>query len=412
MQQINSYIFNYKIEKILGQNTNQARTTYLASDNNGKVVLKEFRFNAGGSWRSQRNLEKEFLILQKLNHPQIPKYIGHFETENAFYLVMEYIEAENLENRYLDRDTVWEIARQVLEILIYLETQKVVHKDIKPANLLWNGSSIYLVDFGFASDLSDRKPGVSSTFLGTSGFMPPETIFRQIVSPAGDLYSFGITLFCLLKQIRAEDILHFLDDENKLILDDIEISRGLKSWLLKLIETNYNLRYKSAAVAQSELIQKLEEKSVLNIDREYIPKLYTVGEVRQENIRIAYKNANSQLEIAEEKLASQKAKIKSYIIKITGTLLSIIPLVFIVYSFPTLIAFIVSLIKNIGLDKIQHFLGSIRTISALFGILVLPIGIMVDSIFPCLIFLIVIPSCSIFLAFTIETLTIIFQTSF
>lgn len=257
-------IGSYKIERVLGQNINQARTTYLASDDKGLVVIKQFSFRRGGNWSSYKDLEKEFLVLQRLNHPKIPKYIGHLETVDFVILVQEYIEAENLNSRYFKEETIWQIARQILDILSYVHDLKIVHKDIKPANILFSNQTAYLVDFGFSSDLSLAQPGASSTFLGTAGFMPPEVFHQGKVCSQGDLYSLGITLFCLLAKIEAEEIHSYIDEENySLDLSNLEIEPKFKQWLLKLSHISLKQRFSSARLALDRLDELLNEPQIL-----------------------------------------------------------------------------------------------------------------------------------------------------
>ena len=126
----NINIDKYQVISVLGENQAQGRITYKAFDPNKqkKVIIKQFLFAVNNSqWSGYRVLEKEINILQKLDHPQIPKYIETVDSDNGLCLVQEYIESDNCENLNLIAEEVYFLAEQILEILVYLESQNVVH---------------------------------------------------------------------------------------------------------------------------------------------------------------------------------------------------------------------------------------------------------------------------------------------
>ena len=99
--------YGYGIEKTLGQNFQGRRFTYLARQiqdatidhltSDQYVVLKKFAFDQGGKdWGGYDSIEAEIKVLQRLNHEQIPNYLGSFTTDDGFYLVTEYINAPTL----------------------------------------------------------------------------------------------------------------------------------------------------------------------------------------------------------------------------------------------------------------------------------------------------------------------------
>ncbi|MEM7556552.1 MAG: protein kinase, partial [Cyanobacteria bacterium P01_A01_bin.84] len=179
----------YVVERELGNNLTGGRVTYQAIDREKEktVVIKQFQFaQTSSSWFDYEALEREIGLLQQLNHPQIPKYLNSFETDNGFCLVQEYKNAASLD---LPQDftvqQIQQIAQSVLEILIYLQQQKspVIHRDIKPENILVDEQlNVYLVDFGLA------KIGVEnvahSMVKGSLGFMSPEQMFNRNLSTA------------------------------------------------------------------------------------------------------------------------------------------------------------------------------------------------------------------------------------
>lgn len=250
-------IQNYQIQTVLGQNHNQGRITYRAinTENNREVVIKQFLFATKNSqWSGYKSLEKEIKILQKLAHPRIPKYIEQFDSSNGMCLVQEYIPVDNCENQKLSALEVWLLAEQILEILIYLEFYNLVHKDIKPANILWDkiNHQAYLVDFGMSS--FSHSSNTSSTLSGTIGFMAPEQLFRGEISFQGDLYSLGATLYVLLAQISSNELPARLDSRWQIPITSLKnkFAEPLINWLKNLLATDKQYRFSSPQIALDE----------------------------------------------------------------------------------------------------------------------------------------------------------------
>jgi serine/threonine protein kinase len=251
---------NYEIIKELGANHSAGRVTYLASDlrNDRLVVIKKFQFAvANSSWDGYKAIEREVAILKQLNHPNIPRYLSNFQTENSIYLVQKYIEARNLEQLIADRqlysiEQVKDIISKLLEILIYLQTgfdTPVLHRDIKPANILLDSDyQPYLIDFG-GSKISLCEGG--STVTGTLGFMAPEQKYGKY-SNSTDLYGLGLTLVCWLLRKNPIDMYDLIDHNNRVLgLPDLlsNFSNSTIGWLQKTIEPSPTDRYPNATVA-------------------------------------------------------------------------------------------------------------------------------------------------------------------
>ncbi len=279
MNQIKQKIGKYEIISQLGNNSIQGRVTYKAIDSevNQKVVIKQFKFATESSqWSGYKSLEKEINILQQLDHHLIPKYIETIDDESGYCLVQEYIDALNCEEQTLNQQEVFSLAQQILEILIYIHSKNIIHKDIKPANILWdrNNQKAYLVDFGFSSLLHNH--GASSTLAGTIGFMSMPQMFRGEISPQTDLYSFGVTLYVLLSGIRSEELGKQLDSRYKVPVNTLDsiVSETRINWIEFLLENKFN----SAEYALNHL------KLIKNIEDESKELIYVSQEAKQEFI--------------------------------------------------------------------------------------------------------------------------------
>ena len=153
--------------------------------------------------------KREAKILSKLSHVNLPDFMDCFVTDGRYYLVMNFIDGEDLETK-LKRDgnpgfsvsEVIEWTRQVLEVLDYLHSQDppVVYRDMKPANIMVDEEGrAKLIDFGIARVISQQSD-TKKTAIGTDGYAPIEQC-KGKAEPRSDLYALGATMHHLLTGI-------------------------------------------------------------------------------------------------------------------------------------------------------------------------------------------------------------------
>lgn len=264
--------YGYQIKRSLGQNRQGGRFTYLATNTKTQqpVVIKQFQFaQPGATWGEYAAYESEIKLLQQLNHTSIPRYLNSFETPTGFCLVQDYIKASSLaQPRHFTAEEIKQIAIAVLEILVYLQRQRltVIHRDIKPENILVDRSrqiKVYLVDFGFAR-MGSGDVGASSVVKGTLGFMPPEQLFNRQLTKASDLYSLGATLICLLTKTKSTEIGNLIDKDYRINFKPLvpKLSRPFIDWLSKMTAPSLRERYPNAVAA----IAALKPINVVNTD--------------------------------------------------------------------------------------------------------------------------------------------------
>lgn len=260
----------YEIRQQLGQQP--GRKTFLACDlqTQDLVVVKLLKFDRETIWEYVELFEREAKTLQNLSHSAIPRYLDYFELNlpdyQGFGLVQTYLNAESLDyhlksGRNFSESEVKEIARSLLEILIYLHERQppVIHRDIKPSNILLTHRSghtvgrVYLVDFGSVQNLVAREGG-TFTVVGTYGYMPPEQFGGRTV-PASDLYALGATLIHLITGRLPAD----LPQKNLQIQFEpvANLSAEFSTWLKHLIEPSLEKRFQSARQAL-EILEKPE----------------------------------------------------------------------------------------------------------------------------------------------------------
>ena len=153
------------------------------------------------------SFNSEAQMLQKLNHPNLPRVYDSFSENARHYLVMDFIDGQTLEERQraagggaLPEQEVLGWARQICAVLSYLHTRTppIIFRDLKPANIMVTPSGeVKLIDFGIARVFRHGRTQ-DTQVLGTPGFAPPEQYGKAQTDPRADIYSLGCTLYQLL----------------------------------------------------------------------------------------------------------------------------------------------------------------------------------------------------------------------
>ncbi|MDJ0554621.1 MAG: serine/threonine-protein kinase [Microcoleaceae cyanobacterium MO_207.B10] len=256
----------YQIIKELERNQQGGEVTYqgLSLKQDQQVAIKEFCFADGdANWAGFEAYEKEVEILKQLQHPRIPQYLDSFETTSGFCLITEYQNAPSLvEKRNFTPEQIKQIARSILEILVYLQKQTppIIHGNIKPENILVDcysnsdkNPTAYLINFGVASiGIEDNS---SINVNGTPGFIPPEQELNGTVTINSDLYSLGATLICLLTGTRSAEVGKLIGRNYRFNVKKMmpQLSTLFTMWLEKMVSPNAKDRFENAAAALAAL---------------------------------------------------------------------------------------------------------------------------------------------------------------
>jgi uncharacterized protein YjbI with pentapeptide repeats len=272
----NLNVYGYQVLEELAIHADRQRITYLAQDLQGErlVVIKEWRASAGNSLSlDYATYLPKIESLQKLDRPQIARYLNSFATPTGFCLVREYCPGVAVsELGALPAADIKAIARAVLKILISLQQLRpiVIHQNIKPENIIVDTSerlTVYLVDFGL------QIAGSTDRIMDDSSFIAPEQRFNRQLTSATDIYSLGVTLICLLTGTPTAKASTLLDKNHRPEFQHLlttKLHPKFLAWLEKMVEPNYQRRYLDAASARSPIADLPTERPQLKI-RDFSP---------------------------------------------------------------------------------------------------------------------------------------------
>lgn len=207
----------YRLERIVGHGA--VGTTYRARDGlRGEIVaVKEMPLRPTTPAEQVQRIEREARVLGELGHDRIPALVDHFThghgKHRAYYLVQQFIDgptlADEIKRKRYTEDEVLAVLDEICQILDYLHrlAPPVVHRDLKPKNLIRRASdgALVLIDFGAVRDIVQDPAAGGSTVAGTYGYMAPEQ-FRGEASPRSDLYGLGAIAVQMLSRRDLVDL--------------------------------------------------------------------------------------------------------------------------------------------------------------------------------------------------------------
>ena len=187
---------------------------------------------------------REIKLLASLNHPNIAQLRTAFTNDNQLVMIMEYVEGTSMAIRLsgasISVADALNYIDQVLSALSYAHQQNVIHRDIKPGNMMLTPQGVVKVmDFGIARSSTDLTLTMAGTSLGTINYMSPEQVKGEPTDPRSDLYSVGVCLYEMVtgkKPFEAgSDYSIMTAHVNEAPRPPVEIQPGLSSALNEII---------------------------------------------------------------------------------------------------------------------------------------------------------------------------------
>lgn len=231
MNMINKEILNYKIISLLGKGG--MGCVYLAQNKyiqQQKVAVKVINSNMINDFTRQ-TFSQEAEKLARLNHPNIVHFLNyHIDEAGNMYLIMEYADGCSLEDYIKNvsglivEERICQFFEPILDAFEYAHKQKIIHKDIKPSNIIITKDGIpKILDFGIAALIDEGgKENGNDVVMGTPSYMSPEQVKGEPLDQRSDIYSLGVLLHQMLTgnppydttTLTEHDIYkHVVDDE-------------------------------------------------------------------------------------------------------------------------------------------------------------------------------------------------------
>ena len=241
---------------------------------NTRCVIKQFlpmslaKGNSAALSKATLLFEQEARRLLDLGeqHPQIPTLLAYLEQDKRLYLVQQFIDGQDLwqelqQQGAFNEQQIRELLNDLLPVLQFVHDHQVIHRDIKPTNILKRrlDGKYVLIDFGVSKQLSGTGIVNTGTKTGTEGYAAIEQLRGGKAFPASDLYSLGVTCIHLLTAAEMDDLYDAL--EGKWLWQEYLRQRGkdvsdqLSQVLEKLLKDYVKERYQSASEVLAALNQ-------------------------------------------------------------------------------------------------------------------------------------------------------------
>jgi serine/threonine-protein kinase len=252
----------YRIETLLGQGG--MGRVYKAYDKelDRTVAIKVVREGAIGETDALKRFKQELVLASKISHKNILRIHDMGDVGGVRYITMAYVEGQDLQhiiraNPKMPLERVLNFARQIAEALAAAHAEGVVHRDLKPQNLLVDkNDQIYVCDFGLAKSFEEGAIGMTRTgaFLGTPRYMSPEQVEGKPADQRADLYAYGLILY----EMCTGDVPFSGESTLKVMYQRIQekpknpklVNPELPNWLVRIImrclEKEVDARYQSA----------------------------------------------------------------------------------------------------------------------------------------------------------------------
>ncbi|WP_017654707.1 serine/threonine-protein kinase [Fortiea contorta] len=265
---MNSQLLDVRYRILTVLSAGEVAQTYLVEDtslDDSLFILKQLRpaSNNPQALKIVRRLfASEAITLEKIGqeHDQIQKLVAYFEENEEFYLVQEFIPGNSLVEEILSGTPLTEeeviiLLTEILEILAFVHSHKVIHQDIKPANIIRRklDQKLVLIDFGTVRE-------IVTTIVGNLEYIPVEQLHGNSQYNS-DIYALGIVGIAALMGLTANEIA-ILPSQKNLVTGEIvwrhrnaPINKQLAKIIDKMVRFDYRKRYQSATEVLHDLQQ-------------------------------------------------------------------------------------------------------------------------------------------------------------
>jgi eukaryotic-like serine/threonine-protein kinase len=247
---------------------------YLAEDRalQRAVAVKVLRQSAAQDYVQRKRFLREARLAARLSHPNIVRVYDVGETDDGLFIVMEYVPGRTLADvGKLPADEAVPLALQACAGLQHAHDAGLVHRDVKPANLLVGDDVLKIADFGIARAAEATRLTELGTVLGTAAYLSPEQAAGEEVTAATDLYSLGAVLYELLTgrtPLEFGSLAEFAAKQRHGLIvpvRDVEpsVPEPLEAAVMRCLAREPRFRPKSAAELSHELAASIDHPTAM-----------------------------------------------------------------------------------------------------------------------------------------------------
>jgi serine/threonine protein kinase len=250
-------------------------TVFLADDlqNNRKVALKIMHPSLAKDEKAVRRFQRESALLVSFDHPNLVKGYSQGTMGPLPYLVMECLDGESAQET-LDREKSFpearslEIIQEAAKAIDYMQSKKIIHRDIKPGNIyLLKDGKVKVIDLGFAQEMGTAVTGEEETTSGTVQYMSPEQARGQLdLDVRADIYSLGATLYHMVMgetpfsgtdsvEVMAKQVMEALSSSE---MKNKRISKHMHYFIERMMSKDKDLRYSTPRELADDINEQID----------------------------------------------------------------------------------------------------------------------------------------------------------
>ncbi len=233
------------------------------------IALKTIRPDLASNTAALRRLKQETLLTRQIAHRNVIRVFDLGVADGLRFITMEFVEGQDLKSvlehrKRLPLEETLEILGQICQGLGAAHSEDVVHRDLKPQNILLSGDRVRIVDFGLARSFEDTGITHTGVILGTPAYMSPEQALGQHGDVRSDIFSFGVIAFELLtgelpfpNQTLSESLISRTRGRARSIeAVDPEVPAWLARIVMRCLERSAPDRYGSAQEIVADLLAR------------------------------------------------------------------------------------------------------------------------------------------------------------
>lgn len=331
----------YEIIRVIGDGG--MSRVYLAHDVilDRDVAIKVLHYDFANEEELKKRFQREALSATSLTHPHIVNIFDVGQEDEHHYLVMEYIAGKTLKDYInthgaLSAEHAVSVMQQLVSGISHAHHNNIVHRDIKPQNVLMNGDDdVKITDFGIAMALNSTVHTKTNSVIGTVHYLSPEQARGGMATKRSDIYSLGIVFYELLTgelpfsaETAVAIALKHLQEETPSVRDRFpEIPQSVENVILKATAKDSTYRYATADEMYDDLLTVLsperanEPKFLLPFDEDKTMAIPAIKEVPKS---AAPEDTVKMAPIKEQPIVPVKKKKKKWPFVLAGSILLIV----------------------------------------------------------------------------------------